>query len=212
MENPEKKEDGTQKKGPENLENLSGDEILDKINQDASESLSGHDAQPSESEGLLGKLGISKKEKLKKENEELKLKIEEYHDKYLRLHAEFDNFKKRSSRERLDWIKTAGVEVIASLLPVLDDFKRALKLMETADDPQTEGVRLIYTKLKTILEQKGLKEMKALGEPFSPELHEAITEVTAPEEEQKGKVMDEIESGYYLHDKIIRHARVVVGK
>lgn len=190
------------------LEQLSGEELLNKIGDNTNRELS---QEKENEEGLLHKMGLSKKERLKKENEELKQKAAELNDKYLRLYAEFDNFKKRSLKERVELIKTAGVEVISSLLPVLDDFGRAIKQMEAANDPMTEGVKLIYQKLMTNLENKGLKRMESIGENFNPELQDAITEIQA-DENMKGKVVDEIESGYYLNDKIIRHAKVIVGK
>lgn len=196
----------------ESSDRLSGEEILNKIDKDASEP--SHDEMKEEKEGndLLKKLGLSKKDKYKKENEELKQQLAELNDKYLRLFADFDNFRKRNLKERIDLIKTAGIEVVNSLLPVLDDFRRALKQMEATQDPMTEGVKLIYQKLVSILESKGLKSMNSIGETFNPELHEAITEVPVQDESMSGKIVDEIERGYYLNDKIIRHAKVVVGK
>jgi molecular chaperone GrpE len=192
------------------LDSLSGDELLSRIDEETAEDPA--DGEKKNDEGLLHKLGLSKKEKLKKENEELKEKAGELNDKYLRLYAEFDNFKKRSLKERLELMKTAGADVMISLLPVLDDFTRALKQMEAAADPLTEGVKLIHQKMLTVLENKGLKAMKSVGEEFNPELHDAITEVAAPDENLKGKVVDEIECGFYLNEKIIRHAKVIVGK
>jgi len=199
-------------RGEEKGEQLSGEDILNKIDNDASEY--SHEMKEEKEEGndLLKKLGLSKKDKLKKENEELKHQVAELNDKYLRLFADFDNFRKRNTRERIELIKTAGIEVVNSLLPVLDDFQRALKQMEATNDPMTEGVKLIYQKLVSILESKGLKAMTSIGEPFNPEFHEAISEVPVEDENMKGKVVDEIEKGYYLSDKIIRHAKVVVGK
>lgn len=153
-------------------------------------------------------------QKLEKEIDDLKKQLDESKDKYLRLFAEFDNYKKRTNKERIEWIKAAGMEVIISMLPVLDDFERGLKQMENALDVQSlkEGKQLIYNKLKTQLEQRGLQQMETIGKEFNPELHDAISEVSAPSEEMKGKVMDEIEKGYYLNDVLIRHAKVVVGK
>lgn len=167
-----------------------------------------------EEEGLLSKMGIGKKDKHKKEIKELHEKIHELNDRYLRLAAEFDNFKKRNIKERIELIRTAGQDVISSLLPVLDDFQRALKQMEQAKDVEAvrEGVNLIFTKLNSTLEMRGLKAMESIGENFDPELHDAITEVPAPNADMSGKIMDEIEKGYYLSDKIIRHAKVIVGK
>ncbi|MCL6524220.1 MAG: nucleotide exchange factor GrpE [Thermoflavifilum sp.] len=144
----------------------------------------------------------------------LEAELAEYKDKYLRLAAEFDNYKKRTAKERLEWMQTAGKEVIVSLLDVLDDFDRAIQQMETAKDIESlkSGVMLIYNKFKSILQAKGLKEMETLHAHFNPELHEAISEVPAPNEQLKGKVLDYVQKGYLLNDKIIRHAKVVVGK
>jgi molecular chaperone GrpE len=134
-------------------------------------------------------------------------------DKYLRLYAEFDNFRRRTIKEREEARKMEGKDVIVSLLPVLDDFERALKSMENATDiaPVKEGVELIQNKLKNTLAQKGLKAMESIGEPFDPDLQEAITNIPAPTEEWKGKVIDEMEKGYYLNDKVVRFAKVIVG-
>jgi molecular chaperone GrpE len=140
--------------------------------------------------------------------------LQEQKDKFLRLYADFDNFKRRSARERVDLINTAGREVIQSLLEVLDDFERAEKQMQQVTDiaQVKEGNRLIYTKLRNILQGRGLKEMESIGSEFNADLHEAITEIPAPTDAMKGKVIDQVEKGYYLNDKIIRFAKVVVGK
>lgn len=134
-------------------------------------------------------------------------------DKYVRLYAEFDNYKRRIAKERLELMQTAGKETIASLLPVIDDFERALKAFETATElaPVQEGVSLVSQKLNSILTGQGLKEMETIGKPFDAELQEAITNVPAPTDDLKGKVIDEIEKGYFLHGKVLRHAKVVVG-
>lgn len=134
-------------------------------------------------------------------------------DKYVRLYAEFDNFRRRTIKEREDARKTEGKDLIVSLLPVLDDFERALRSMETTGDVASlkEGVQLIQQKLKNTLTQKGLKEMESIGTAFDPEVHEAITNIPAPADDMKGKVMDEMEKGYLLNDKVIRFAKVVVG-
>ncbi len=140
--------------------------------------------------------------------------LAEMKDKYLRLMAEFDNAKRRNAREQNDIRQTAGKDVIQSLLVILDDMERASKQMETADnlDAVKEGTILVFNKFRNILLQKGLKKMDSLQEEFDVELHEAITEIPAPDSSLVGKVLDEIEPGYYLNDKIIRHAKVVVGK
>ncbi|WP_311954526.1 nucleotide exchange factor GrpE [Mucilaginibacter terrae] len=143
----------------------------------------------------------------------LKEDLAQANDKYLRLYAEFDNFKRRTTKERVELLQTAGKEVIVSLLPVLDDFERAIKATETATDVNAvkEGITLVQSKLKNILTQKGLKEMEARGTIFDADIHEAITNIPAPTDDLKGKVVDELEKGYYLGDKVVRYAKVIVG-
>ncbi len=143
----------------------------------------------------------------------LKEELSLANDKYLRLYAEFDNFRRRTIKEREEARKMEGKDVIAALLPVLDDFERALKSMETSNDITSvkEGVLLVQNKLKNILSQKGLKAMESIGSSFDPELQEAITNIPAPTEDLKGKVIDEMEKGYYLNDRVIRFAKVIVG-
>ncbi len=145
--------------------------------------------------------------------EKLQAELEEQKDKYLRLFAEFDNFKRRSAKERIELIQTAGKDVIISLLEVMDDFERAEKQMQNSDDAAAirEGIGLVYNKLKNTLSAKGLKAMQSINTEFDVEKHEAITELPAADK-MKGKVVDEVEKGYYLNDKIIRFAKVVVGK
>jgi molecular chaperone GrpE len=148
------------------------------------------------------------------EIEKLKSDLEEMKDKYLRLVAEFDNFRRRTAKERLELIQTAGKDVITDMLDVVDDADRAQKQLDTTEDIQQvkEGVTLVFNKLRNILQSKGLKPMETIGKEFNPDLHEAVTEIAAPTENLKGKVVDEVTKGYYLKDKIIRHAKVVVGK
>lgn len=148
------------------------------------------------------------------ELEKIKAELEDAKDKYLRKVAEFENFRRRSSKERVELIQTAGKEVITDMLDVLDDMDRAQKQMETTNDPAAnkEGVMLVFNKLRNKLQSKGLKPMETIHQDFNPDLHEAITEVPAPDNKLKGKVIDEVAKGYYLNDKIIRHAKVVVGK
>lgn len=145
--------------------------------------------------------------------EKLQAEVQQLNDKYLRLYAEFDNYKRRTQKERVELLQTAGKDVIVSLLPVLDDFDRALKAMETAADvaPVKEGILLVSTKLKNTLAQKGLKDVSSINEPFNTDFHEAITNIPAPTEDLKGKVIDEVEKGYTLNDNVIRFAKVVVG-
>lgn len=155
----------------------------------------------------------SKKDKLTDRIEELEQELSESKDKFLRLFAEFDNFKKRTAKERIDFRATAGMDALQAFLPVMDDFDRAENVAENEDNNEefSEGVKLVYQKLKSVLTSKGIKVMESTGETFDPELHEAITEIPAPTEDMKGKIIDTIEQGYYLNDKIIRYARVVVG-
>lgn len=140
--------------------------------------------------------------------------LQEAKDKYLRQVAEFDNFRKRSAKERVELIQTAGREVISSLLEVLDDCDRAEKQIQNGSDGKAiaEGVQLVFNKLRATLQAKGLKAMNTIGTEFNPDIHEAITEIPAPTADLKGKVVDELEKGYYLNDKIIRFSKVVVGK
>lgn len=144
---------------------------------------------------------------------ELQAKFLELNDKYLRLYSDFDNYRKRISKERVELIKYAGEEVVTLLLPVLDDFERAIKSGEGSGDSKVikEGIQLIYQKMKKILTQQGLKEMEIKNGEFNSDLHDAITKVPAADKDQKGKIIDVIEKGYYLNDKVIRHAKVVVG-
>jgi len=149
-----------------------------------------------------------------KEIEQLKAQVAEFKEKYLRQVAEFDNFRKRNAKERLELIQTAGKEVITSLLDVLDDFDRAQSQISKSADIESvsEGINLVFNKFRNTMQSKGLKPMECKGQPFDPDLHEAVTEVPVPSEDMKGKVVDEVQKGYYLNDKIIRHAKVVVGK
>lgn len=148
------------------------------------------------------------------EAEKLRGELDELRKKYLLLNADFDNFRKRNAKERIELINTANKEVIIALLDVLDDSERAAKQLETSGESNAmkEGVMLVFNKFQSVLQSKGLKPMDAQGEEFNPDLHEAVTEIPAPTEELKGKVLDVLQKGYYLNDKIIRHARVVVGK
>lgn len=157
---------------------------------------------------------LENEEESTNEVEDLQADVAELKDKNLRLRAEFDNFRRRTMQEMLEKRALAAQDTLAALLPVLDDFNRAKKIAD--DDASTEqfseGVTLVYNKLQSTLEKKGLKAMDSTGETFDPEFHEAITEIPAPTEEMKGKIIDTVETGYFLNDKIIRYAKVVVGK
>lgn len=147
------------------------------------------------------------------EIENLKKQVDDLKDKYLRLVADFDNFRKRAAKERLELIQNASKDLIMDLLPVLDDSERAEKQMLATQDIEAikEGEKLVFNKLRSTLQSKGLRPMETIGKDFNPEFHEAITEIPSPDEILKGKVLDEVEKGYYLNEKIIRHAKVVVG-
>ena len=148
------------------------------------------------------------------ETQKLKLELDEQKDKYVRLFAEFDNYKRRTSRERVELMQTASREVIVSLLQVLDDSNRAEKQMQESKDIDQikEGVQLVFNKFRKTLQSQGLKAMESLHTDFDVEKHEAITEIHVDDKKLKGKVVDVIEEGYYLNDKLIRFAKVVVGK
>ena len=151
--------------------------------------------------------------KKKTDTEKMAAELAEMKDKYLRLYAEFDNYRKRTLREREDLFKSAAQDTIKSLLSTLDDFERAIKVADADDNDEVvpDGIRLIYEKLARTLEQRGLKVMESTGQPFDVDLHEALTKIPAPTSELKGMVIETIEKGYYLKDKIIRYAKVVVG-
>ncbi|KAG4075209.1 hypothetical protein HA402_015456 [Bradysia odoriphaga] len=148
------------------------------------------------------------------ELEKKEQEVSEIRDKYLRLQAEFDNYRKRTAKERIELMQTASKELIISLLDVLDDTDRAVKQLETTTDVTAvkDGVMLVFNKLRNTLQAKGLKPMESIHTPFDPDLQEAITEIPAPTADLQGKVVDVLQPGYYLNDKLIRHAKVIVGK
>jgi len=180
------------------VENQENEGNID-INTDESLSGTSHLNEPVEEESGL---------------EKLKAELEDQKDKFVRKVAEFENFRRRSAKERVELIQTAGKEVITDLLDVLDDCDRAQKQIEKSEDNKDikDGVLLVFNKLRNILSAKGLKPMQTIHEEFNPDLHEAITEISAPNDKLKGKILDEVVKGYYLNDKIIRHAKVVIGK
>jgi len=145
--------------------------------------------------------------------EEYMLKVNELNDKYLRLYSEFDNFRKRTFKEKIDLSRTASENIIVDLLPVLDDFDRAIASMASTDNIEAikEGEQLIHAKMKAIFASKGLQEIKSIGESFDTDFHEAITSIPAPTEDLKNKVIDEVQKGYTLHDKVIRFSKVITG-
>lgn len=148
------------------------------------------------------------------EEEKLKQEVQELNDKYLRIYSEFENFRRRTAKERLELLKSAGQDILSALLPVVDDFDRAVKTQETSEDLASlkEGMTLVHNKLHNILQQKGLKQFESIGKEFDSDYHEAITKIPAPDKKLKGKIVDEIEKGYMLNDKVLRFAKVVVGE
>ena len=157
---------------------------------------------------------LTHEEQLEKELEDAQAVIEEQKDKYLRLSAEFDNYRKRTLKEKAELILNGGEKSISSILPVIDDFERAIKTMETAKDVKAvkEGVELIYNKFMAVMAQNGVKVIETKDQPLDTDYHEAIAVIPAPSEEQKGKILDCVQTGYTLNDKVIRHAKVVVGE
>ncbi|MCB0477069.1 MAG: nucleotide exchange factor GrpE [Crocinitomicaceae bacterium] len=150
------------------------------------------------------------KDEAKSPIEELEIQVKEANDKYVRLYSDFDNFRKRTIKEKAELIQNASEKVISEMLVVLDDFERAIN--NTQDQEQVEGIKLIKHKMESIFERQGLKKMESKGQKFDMDLHEAITEIPAPEDSLKGCVVDVVEEGYFLNDKVIRFAKVVVGK
>ena len=157
---------------------------------------------------------MTHEEELEKELETAQETIEEQKDKYLRLSAEFDNYRKRTMKEKAELILNGGEKSLSSILPVVDDFERAIKTMETATDVQAvkEGVELIYNKFMSTLAQNGVKVIETKDQPLNTDYHEAIAVIPAPSEAQKGKILDCVQTGYTLNDKVLRHAKVVVGE
>lgn len=185
----------------ENKENLESTENVDNSNLQEETPANSQEEQSNEVEEL-------------DEVAKLKAELEESNNKFLRLYAEFDNYKRRTSKERIDYMQSAGKEVILSLLPILDDFERGLEAMNSASDVLSvkEGVDLIYQKLLSTLNQKGLKPMEVVGEVFDADFHEAIANIPVQDENQKGKIIEELQKGYLLNDKILRFAKVVTGQ
>jgi molecular chaperone GrpE len=178
---------------------------MDKDNKNNEPELNEEEKSPAENADKDEKSSLT-------ETEELKKQLAELNDKYLRLYSEFDNYRKRTIKEKSELIKTASEEVFKAILPIIDDLERAIKANENISEaaPIKEGINLIYNKLKSSTQQKGLVAFESIGQDFNSDIMEAITHIPATEENQKGKVIDEVEKGYKLGDKVIRYARVVV--
>lgn len=172
------------------------------------------EAQQTEQQAEQAAPELSPEEKLQQSLDEAEARITDLQDKYLRLSAEFDNYRKRTIKEKSEIIKTAAEKTITAILPVLDDMERALLNMQKSDDAQTlrEGMELINAKFLKILSQEGLNKIETEGADFNTDFHEAIAMIPAPSEDQKGKVLDCVQTGYKLNDKVIRHAKVAVAQ
>ena len=190
--------------------NISEEDQLEDVSFESND-----EAEDQEKESKAPKKSKAKSKKKTEADkiEELEEKCNETNDKYLRLYSEFDNYRKRTSRERIDLLKTASQDIMVELLPVLDDFERAAQAMtdNNAQEDSVKGVELIYNKLFSLLKQRGLEPMDAVNKDFDTDFHEALTKIPAPTDELKGKVVDVIQKGYLLNGKIIRFAKVVVG-
>ncbi len=194
---------------PKEKENIQEEELKDQATPNEGSEEATENEAPQENEAPL-----TEEEKLAQELANANEQIEEQKDKYLRLSAEFDNYRKRTLKEKAELILNGGEKCINSILPVVDDFERALKNMETATDVAAvkEGVELIYNKFMSVLAQDGVKVIETKEKPLDTDFHEAIAVIPAPSEELKGKILDCVQTGYTLNDKVIRHAKVVVGE
>ena len=206
----------TEEKIKKEKETSTEDTVQDKniTPEETNEELSSEDENEETHSEKESKKKKSKKEKKEEIIEELKTKLEELSDKHLRLQAEFDNFRRRTIKEKADLIKSGGESVLVNILPVIDDFERALGSMKEVsdDDVGKQGTKLIYNKFVDFLKQNNIKEIEALHQIFDVDLHEAITKIPAPDEKLKGKVVDVIQKGYLLNEKVIRFAKVVIGE
>ncbi len=200
--NPFYKNNKNRNMDPKEKENINEEELM-------SEAVQKEAAENEESQTVL-----TEEEKLAKELEEANKVIENQKDKYLRLSAEFDNYRKRTMKEKAELILNGGEKTISSILPIVDDFERALKNMETATDVAAvkEGVELIYNKFMSVLAQDGVKVIETKEQPLDTDYHEAVAVIPAPDKALKGKILDCVQTGYMLNDKVIRHAKVVVGE
>lgn len=180
------------------------------MNEEKNSAVESEQTATPENQQELPEVPVNESEKRVAELEE---QLAQLNDKFLRLYSEFDNFRKRTAREKVELLNTAGEDIIKNLLPIVDNFERAIRTNEKATDVKAinEGINLIAQMMKSSLQQRGLVAMNSIGEPFNTDLHEAITEIPAPSPDMKGKVVDEVEKGYTLNGKVIRFAKVVVG-
>ena len=194
---------------PKEKENINEEELKSEATQE--EAAENEEVREEETQE---EATLTEEEKLAKELEEANKTIEDQKDKYLRLSAEFDNYRKRTMKEKAELILNGAEKTISSILPIVDDFERALKNMETATDVAAvkEGVELIYNKFMSVLGQDGVKVIETKDKPLDTDFHEAIAVIPAPDKSLKGKILDCVQTGYTLNDKVIRHAKVVVGE
>lgn len=207
--NPFYKYNKNRNMNPKEKENINEEELMSEATQD--EAAENEEIQE---EDVQDSAAPTEEEKLAQELEEANKVIEEQKDKYLRLSAEFDNYRKRTMKEKAELILNGAEKTISSILPIVDDFERALKNMETATDVAAvkEGVELIYNKFMSVLGQDGVKVIETKEKPLDTDFHEAIAVIPAPDKSLKGKILDCVQTGYTLNDKVIRHAKVVVGE
>ncbi len=188
--------------------------INEEVNKDKKLE-TGNENNANETEGTI-EVQFEDRNQDQVQTEDNEQKFKDLNDKYLRLSAEFDNYRRRNLKEKMELIKTAGEDILLNILPVMDNFERALRAIEVKKTDENtaiiEGIQLIYNNFKDFLSQRGVKELEAIGKDFDTDHHEAITKIPAPQEDMKGKVIDVVEKGYVMHDKIIRFAKVVVGE
>ncbi|WP_461630390.1 nucleotide exchange factor GrpE [Labilibaculum euxinus] len=203
----------TKDKSKSNKEELKDKDIETTENQIVEETCKKEESKIEENKDTK-KTKKSSKEKKADELAELTIQLQEISDKYVRLSAEFDNYRKRTLKEKMELTKSGGEKILINILPVMDNFERALQSIDAAKDIDAikDGVHLIYGNFKEFVTQNGIKEIEAVNQAFDTDIHEAITKIPAPTKELKGKVVDCVEKGYFLHDKVIRFAKVVVGE
>ncbi|MFT7613644.1 MAG: molecular chaperone GrpE [Parvicellaceae bacterium] len=194
----------------ENAEKSAEQVDIDKSESKTEEEVNTEDGDTTATENEVPELEVEQLSEL----DQKELEYKQLHEKFVRLYSEFDNFRKRTAKEKIDITKTASENVLRDLLPVLDDFERAIANNGNVEDPEAlkEGFGLIHSKLFKNLEVKGLKRMESQGETFDVDKHEALTNIPAPSDDMKGKVVDVVEKGYLLNDKVVRFAKVVVGQ
>ena len=187
---------------------------VEKEEEVVAETSDNQKAEQATEENAENKNPETEEKNVEKELEDVQEQLEQQKDKFLRLSAEFDNYRKRTMKEKAELILNGGEKTISSILPILDDFERALQNMEKATDVNAikEGVEIIYNKFIKVLKENGVKVIETKGQPLNTDFHEAIAVIPAPEEAQKGKILDCVQNGYTLNDKVIRHAKVVVGE